>query len=179
MSHLTCIIVAGRRLASLGVCLRWPPLWLPVWLPPDSLNREAESHQRRVIGLHIYIPADSVFRGDFIGSHPRLKPDRRALTIHKLKNALLIVDIRSAPGLLPILCSALSTAGSAWPGRSRPPFTSAPGRCQMPSGVAMGRAGVSRSGHRCGPELGQFSAYLSTCGCGQARRGGRAWDLRQ
>jgi len=72
MSHLTCIIVAGRRLASLGVCLRWPPLWLPVWLPPDSLNREAESHQRRVIGLHIYIPADSVIRGDFIGSHPRL-----------------------------------------------------------------------------------------------------------
>jgi hypothetical protein len=59
MSHLTCIIVAGRRLASLGVCLRWPPLWLPVWLPPDSLNREAESHQRRVIGLHIYIPADN------------------------------------------------------------------------------------------------------------------------
>ena len=29
------------------------------------------------------------------------------------------------------------------------------------------------------PELGQFSAYLSTCGCGQARRGGRAGDLRR
>jgi hypothetical protein len=42
--------VAGRRLASLGVCLRWLPLWLPVWLPFDSLNRQAESHQRRVIG---------------------------------------------------------------------------------------------------------------------------------
>ena len=29
------------------------------------------------------------------------------------------------------------------------------------------------------PESGQFSAYLSICGCGQARRGGRAWDLRR
>jgi hypothetical protein len=50
ISHLTCTIVAGRRLASLGVCLRWHPLWLPVRLPSDSLNRQAESHQRRVIG---------------------------------------------------------------------------------------------------------------------------------
>jgi hypothetical protein len=29
------------------------------------------------------------------------------------------------------------------------------------------------------PELGQFSAYLSARGCGQARRGGRAGDLRR
>src|SRR5215813_7898316 len=64
ISHLTCTIVAGRRQASLGVCLRWLPLWLPlwlpVWLPFDSLNREAESHRRRVIGLHLSSPADSV-----------------------------------------------------------------------------------------------------------------------
>jgi hypothetical protein len=26
IGHLTCMIVAGRRLASLGFCLRWLPL---------------------------------------------------------------------------------------------------------------------------------------------------------
>jgi hypothetical protein len=64
ISHLTCTTVVGRRLASLGVCLRWPPLWLPVWLPSDSLNREAESHQRRVIG-YIFIAPPIVSSGRF------------------------------------------------------------------------------------------------------------------
>ena len=41
ISHLTCMIVVGRRLTSLGVCLRWLPLWLSVCSP----NRQAESHR--------------------------------------------------------------------------------------------------------------------------------------
>ena len=58
ISHLTCMIVAGRRPVSLGVCL----CWLPFGSPFGSRIRQAEGHRRRVIGLHIYSPADSAIR---------------------------------------------------------------------------------------------------------------------
>ena len=47
ISDLTCTIVAGHRLASLGVCRRWLPLWLPVWLP-DLAGGESPAESRRV-----------------------------------------------------------------------------------------------------------------------------------
>jgi len=52
--HLPAPTVPGRRPASLGVCLRW----LPVWLPDPASGYS----KRRVIGLHIYSLADSAIR---------------------------------------------------------------------------------------------------------------------
>ena len=46
----------------------------------------------------------------------------------------------------------------------------------LPSGTK--RPSGSAMPHK-DPSWGHFSADLSTCGCGQARRGGRAWDLRR
>jgi hypothetical protein len=46
--HLAAPIIAGRRPVSLGVCLRWLPVWLP------------RSGRRRVIRLHICSRVDRV-----------------------------------------------------------------------------------------------------------------------
>jgi len=59
ISHLTCPIVAGRRLASLGVCRRWLPLWLPVWLPELAGGESTAESQNRSSLLQKCSPADS------------------------------------------------------------------------------------------------------------------------
>jgi len=86
MRHLAASIVAWGRLASLGVCLRW----LPVWLPGPGSNA--------IVELPICSLADSVAdaaEGRYGGSVA--PPVSRPLTYYRARNVPQFGTISTRP----------------------------------------------------------------------------------